>query len=156
MNCGAPASPQPKWLQALRVYLALSLVLNLLWETLHLPLYTIWTTGSVREKAFAVVHCAIGDVMIAGLALVAALAVAGSNGWPIHRARQVFAITLMIGIAYTIYSEWLNTTVRQGWAYSPLMPVLPMTGTGLSPFLQWLAVPSLALSLATQSHHDTP
>lgn len=88
MNRGAPASPQPKWLQALRVYLTLSLVLNLLWETLHLPLYTIWTTGSVREKAFAIVHCAIGDVIIAGLALVAALAVAGSNNWPIHRARK--------------------------------------------------------------------
>jgi phosphatidylglycerophosphate synthase len=156
VNRGAPASPQPKCLQALRVYLALSLVLNLLWETLHLPLYTIWTTGSVREKAFAVVHCAIGDVMIAGLALVAALAVAGSNGWPIHRARKVFAITLMIGIAYTIYSEWLNTTARQRWAYSPLMPVHPMTGTGLSPFLQWLAVPPIALSLATQWHHRSP
>jgi len=150
VNRGEPAPPQPNRLQALRVYLALSLVLNLLWETLQLPLYTIWTTGSVREKAFAVVHCAVGDVMIAGLALVAALAVAGSSGWPFRRARQVFAITLMIGIAYTIYSEWLNTTVRQSWAYSPLMPVLPVTGTGLSPLMQWLVVPSVALSLATR------
>ncbi|NIR32809.1 MAG: hypothetical protein GWN84_26630, partial [Gammaproteobacteria bacterium] len=30
---------------------------SLLWETLHLPLYTLWTEGSIGEKAFAVVHC---------------------------------------------------------------------------------------------------
>ena len=117
MNRGAPALPQPNWLQSLRVYLALSLGLNLLWEALHLPLYTIWTTGSLREKAFAVVHCAIGDIMIAGLAIVTALAVAGSHAWPLRRARQVFATTLLVGIAYTIYSEWLNATVRQNRVY---------------------------------------
>jgi hypothetical protein len=150
VNPGESASPQPDWLQALRVYLALSLVLNLLWETLHLPLYVIWTTGSVGEKAIAVIHRTIGDAMITGLALLVALAVAGSFGWPFRRAQPVFVVTLVLGIAYTIYSEWLNTTVRQSWAYSPLMPVLPMTGTGLSPFLQWLAVPSLALSVATR------
>jgi hypothetical protein len=144
------ASPQPDWLVALRVYLALSIVLNLLWETLHLPLYTIWTTGSVREKAFAVIHCTIGDAMIAGLALLVALAVAGSYDWPFRRGQLVFTVTLVLGIAYTIYSEWMNTIVRQSWAYSPLMPVLPKTGTGLSPLLQWLVVPSVALSVATR------
>ena len=40
------------------------------------------------------------------------------------------------GVAYTIFSEWLITTVRQGWAYSPLMPVVPIMGTGLAPLLQ--------------------
>jgi hypothetical protein len=30
------------------------------------------------------------------------------------------------------------------------MPVLPLTGTGLSPLLQWLVVPSVALSLVMQ------
>jgi len=38
-------------------------------------------------------------------------------------------------------------TVRQSWAYSPLMPVLPVTGTGLAPLLQWIVVPSTALVL---------
>ena len=59
-------------------------------------------------------------------------------------------LAVAFGIAYTIYSEWLNTTVRQSWAHSPLMPVLPLIGTGLSPILQWLVVPSLALTLATR------
>jgi hypothetical protein len=147
---GERASLQPDSLLALRVYLAVSLGLNLLWETVHLPLYTIWTIGSVREKTFAVIHCTIGDAMIAGLALLVALALAGSYDWPFRRGHPVFAVTLVLGIAYTIYSEWMNTTVRQSWAYSPLMPVLPITGTGLSPLLQWLVVPCVALRVATR------
>jgi hypothetical protein len=59
----------------------------------------------------------------------------------------VFAAVLAGGVAYTIYSEWLDTTVRQSWAYSPLMPVLPITGTGMAPLLQWIVVPSTALAL---------
>src|SRR6266478_1886264 len=53
------------WLLGLRVYLGVILVGNLIWETLHLPLYTIWTTGTLWEQAFAVVHCTFGDLLIA-------------------------------------------------------------------------------------------
>jgi hypothetical protein len=126
----------------------LSIGLNLLWERAHLPLYGVWTTGKIWTKTFAIVHCALGDVMIAGLALIAALVLVGSKAWPLERARVVLVLAVAFSVAYTIYSEWLNTTVRQSWAYSPLMPVLPLIGTGLSPLLQWLVVPSFALTLA--------
>ena len=59
---------------ALRRYLGVSIVANLVWEILQLPLYTIWTTGTRKQQAFAVVHCTVGDAMIAGLSLLAALA----------------------------------------------------------------------------------
>ena len=62
------------WLQSLRRYLSVSIVANLVWEILQLPLYTLWATGTRREQAFAVLHCTIGDAMIAGLSLLAALA----------------------------------------------------------------------------------
>jgi hypothetical protein len=136
------------WLPALRVYLALSLGLHLVWEVVQLPLYTIWTTGTFREKVFTAIHCALADVVIAGVAILGGLVVAGSPAWPRQRWRAVLAATLIGGVAYTIYSEWLNTTVRQSWAYAPLMPVLPITGTGLAPLLQWIVVPSTALALA--------
>jgi hypothetical protein len=45
------------WLRSLRAYLGTIALGNLVWEFLHLPLYTIWTTGTPREQAFAVVHC---------------------------------------------------------------------------------------------------
>ena len=150
MSAGEHSPRHADWLAALRAYLAISAGLNLLWEGAQLPLYELGSTSTIGTKAFTIVHCALGDVMIAALALVAALVVIGSNAWPLERVRVVFVFAVAFGIAYTIYSEWLNTTVRQSWAYSPLMPVLPLIGTGLSPILQWLVVPSLALTLATR------
>ena len=60
------------WPQALRRYLAVAIVANLFWEMLQLPLYTVWTTGTRKQQAFAVVHCTVGDAMIAGLSLLVA------------------------------------------------------------------------------------
>ncbi len=54
------------WLQSLRRYLGVSIVANLVWEILQLPLYTLWATGTRKEQAFAVLHRTIGDAMIAG------------------------------------------------------------------------------------------
>lgn len=117
---------------------------NLAWETAQLPLYTIWGKGTAREKAFAVLHCTGGDVLIALAFLVGALVVVGDPAWPGRHFARVVALTVLGGLAYTVFSEWLNVEVRLSWAYSPYMPVLPF-GTGLSPVLQWLVVPALAL-----------
>ena len=38
-------------------------------------------------------------------------------------------------------SHSLNIVIRQSWAYSDLMPVVPVIDTGLSPLLQWIVVP---------------
>ena len=73
------------WLLGLRVYLGVILVGNLIWETLHLPLYTIWTTGTPWERAFAVVHCTLGDLLIAASTLTLALILAGDHRWPRRR-----------------------------------------------------------------------
>jgi hypothetical protein len=141
----AAASRSDGWLLALRRYLAATAALDLAWETGQLPLYTIWREGSVREKAFAVLHCAAGDLVIALVVLVGALVLAGTSAWPARRTGSIAALTILGGLACTVFSEWLNVEVRRSWAYADLMPVLPPFGTGLSPVLQWLVVPALAL-----------
>lgn len=128
------------WTVALRRYLGASAILHLVWEVLQLPLYTIWSEP-LAKQAFAVLHCTIGDLMIAGLALLTALALVGRSEWPQSGVRPVWLLLLMFGIGYTVYSEWLNVNVRRSWAYSARMPTLPLIGTGLGPFLQWLFVP---------------
>jgi hypothetical protein len=40
-----------------------------------------------------------------------------------------------------VFSEWLNTEVRGSWAYSELMPVMPVVATGFSPVAQWIVIP---------------
>jgi len=139
------------WLQGLRRYIAVTAIADLIWEVAHLPLYTIWNEGEPREKLFAVLHCTAGDVLIALCAWAFAVVVAGRPGWPVEASSRIALLTITAGLVYTGFSEWLNTTVRQSWSYSEWMPVLPGLGMGLSPLLQWIAVPALALWVAVWS-----
>ncbi len=152
------AADRTPWLAALRRYVLASAVGHIAWETLQLPLYTIWFEGTASQIGFAVVHCTGGDLVIASTTLLAALLVFGA-GWPISFAayRNTAVAAIVLGAAYTIFSEWLNVSVRGTWAYSPWMPQLPPFGTGLSPLAQWLIVPSLAFLWArpadSRRHH---
>lgn len=136
------------WLDALRRYMAFVAGANLVWEFAHMPLYTLWGTGTASQIAFAAFHCTGGDILIAVSAVMLALVVAGHPAWPAARFRRVIALTLLFGLAYTLFSEWLNITVRQAWAYSDLMPVIPFVNAGLSPVLQWILVPLAAFRFA--------
>lgn len=117
---------------------------SLLWEVAHVPLYTLWVTDSWSAIAYAVLHCTVGDVMIAGLCLLLSLAIFGSRSWPSEHFPQVAACTILLALGYTVFSEWLNTEVRGAWAYREAMPRLPVLGTGLTPVLQWIVVPVIA------------
>jgi hypothetical protein len=79
--------------------------------------------------------------MIGASALFAAAALARRD-WPLRNYGRVALLTILFGIAYTVFSEWLNVSVRGSWAYAADMPVVPWLGTGLSPILQWIVVPA--------------
>ena len=147
-NLPRAGNPASSWLKALRTYLGISAVGNLLWEALQLPLYTIRATGTVREQAFTVFHCTLGDILIALGTLTLALLILGNEGWPAAGFKRVAAATLLFGIVYTVFSEWLNVVVRASWAYSDwtIVPIGSLR-IGLSPLLQWIIVPSAALAI---------
>jgi hypothetical protein len=126
------------------LYLSETSAGHLLWEMAQLPLYTIWRTGSQREILFAVIHCTAGDALITAAALIVAILTARLLRWPIFGGRMALAAVLL-SLGYTVFSEWLNVRIRHSWSYTEAMPVLPPLGTGLTPFLQWLIVPGIAL-----------
>jgi hypothetical protein len=144
------------WLAALRAYLIATAVLDLLWETAHLPLYGIWRTGTMPDKVFAVLHRTMDDVLIALGSLTAALVIAGYRGWSDQRYARVGVAALGIGLAYTVWSEYRDVELVQNWTYSALMPRLPQFGTGLSPILQWIVVPIAALVGARKAAYSAP
>ena len=126
-------------------FLALLGLLSLVWEVAQLPFYTIWQRGTWREIVFAVLHCTVGDILIALFCAGAAFLLVG-NRWPRNaRTRLIFSgYFIGFGLTYTVFSEWLNVTVRKSWTYSELMPVILPLDTGLTPVLQWIVVPILA------------
>ena len=141
------------WLRFLRCYLVVIVAVNLAWETIQLPLYTIWMTGTLWEQAFAVLHCTLGDLLIALAALTSALVIAGDDGWPTNRFRAVAFVAILFGFGYTIFSEWLNVVVRRAWSYSEWMPVISAFGLniGASPLLQWIVVPLVAFRVGRRT-----
>ncbi|NTT88360.1 hypothetical protein [Tabrizicola fusiformis] len=130
--------------QTILRFLAAMAAGNLVWEIGHLPLYTLWVTGSPGEIAYAVLHCTVGDVMIGGICLLLSLALLDRKAWPHARFGAVAGATILFALGYTVFSEWLNTEVRESWTYREAMPRLPILGTGLTPVLQWIVVPVLA------------
>lgn len=129
------------WLKTLRRYIAFVAAANLVWEFSHMPLYTLWETGSTGEIVFAAVHCTGGDMLIALSTVMLSLFLFGNGAWPAERRGLVIAGTVAFGLAYTVFSEWLNIEIREAWAYRDLMPVIPVLNAGLSPVLQWIVVP---------------
>jgi hypothetical protein len=126
--------------------ICLAAIAHFLWEAMQLPLYTLWRTGTPREIAFALFHCTGGDVLITTATFAAAAALARHFRLPPFGWRMVF-IAIVLGGGYTIFSEWLNVEISRTWSYTAAMPVVPFLGTGLTPLLQWLIVPGLALAL---------
>lgn len=143
------------WLSFIRRYLLVAVFGNLVWEALQIPLYTIWYEGTWKHILFAGLHCTGGDVLIALASLMLALVIAGHNCWPQKGFRVVAVWTVVFGLAYTTYSEWLNVYWRESWAYADQMPVLPFTSfaIGLSPLLQWLIIPLASLWWARKGIH---
>ena len=134
----------------LRRYLPWLAGLSLAWEIAQLPLYTLWDEADPGYIAFAVVHCTMGDILIGTVALALSLLLmrAGSpEQWPRTR---IAVLTVIMTVAYTAVSEWINTVPLRSWEYSSLMPRLRLgeIELGLLPLAQWLLIPPLALWLA--------
>jgi hypothetical protein len=124
---------------------------NLLWETMQLPLYTLWDIGTPTVIAAAVFHCTLGDMAIAIIVLILALALFGAPAWPEDKFWTVLMAVLNGGVGYTIYSEYVNTVLHASWAYDAWMPTLPVLGTGMAPQAQWVVVPAVSVFWAARS-----
>ncbi|GJL85411.1 MAG: hypothetical protein DHS20C02_11860 [Micavibrio sp.] len=137
------------WLAFMRRYLVIVAAAHLLWEVLQIPFYTLWQEGTWMQIAYAILHCTGGDILISLAALILALVLAGSEQWPAFGFRKTALLAVLFGVAYTVYSEWLNVNVYQSWAYAEAMPVLTSGSIkiGLLPLLQWFVVPSVSIWL---------
>jgi len=134
-----------------RGFVPLLAVGNLVWESAQLPFYTLWQDGTPRSRLFALVHCTVGDVMIGTAALLTSVMLFGRRDWPLSNHGRVLGPATFVGIAYTVFSEWVNTQVTMSWQYADSMFQVPPLGMGIAPLLQWIVVPPLAYWFAAVS-----
>jgi hypothetical protein len=120
---------------------ALAFVLNLTWEIAHVRLYTIWVEADGPGIAWAVLHCSLGDAVIALAMFALAGIVLWHLDWPVSHPWAGGALFVVGALAYTVWSEWHNVYRAGSWGYTASMPTI--FGIGLSPLLQWLFLPPL-------------
>jgi hypothetical protein len=89
--------------------------------------------------AWALLHCTLGDVVIALAMFALAGVVLWRADWPGSRPWTGGAIVVIGMMAFAAWSEWYNVYRVGNWGYTPSMPTV--FGIGLSPLLQWLILP---------------
>ena len=118
---------------------ALAFLLNLAWEIAHVRLYTLWMEADGLRIAWSLLHCTLGDVLIALSTFALAGIVIWRADWPASRPWTGGVIVVIGAMAFTAWSEWYNVYRAGSWGYTASMPMI--FGIGLSPLLQWLILP---------------
>jgi hypothetical protein len=117
----------------------LAFVLNLTWEIAQVRLYSIWAESDRLSVAGDLLHCSLGDVLIALAMFALACMVLRRVDWPASRPWTGGAIVVIGALAFTAGSEWYNVYRAGNWGYTANMPMI--FGIGVSPLLQWLILP---------------
>jgi hypothetical protein len=124
-----------------------ALLLNFAWEILQAPWYAGMAGMPHAQVTQACLQATFGDMVIRLLAYGAVAAVARSRRWIAAASGWQLALFMAIGVAITAGIEWLATHGHwvQSWQYLPAMPLVPGTGIGLAPLLQWVLLPLLTV-----------
>jgi hypothetical protein len=126
------------------LWMGLTFVLNLVWEVAQVRLYTLWYSADGISIAWALLHCTLGDVVIALAMFVVTGIMLWRLDWP-ERHPWLGGVIVVIGaMAFTAWSEWYNVYRAGNWAYTARMPMI--FGIGLSPLMQWLILPPVILA----------
>lgn len=128
-----------------------ALLLNYPWELIQAPLFEGMAVAPHWEAVKVCTRATFGDGIIMLIAFWAVAFAVRSRRWLLNPRAWEVAAFIAAGVLITIVIEHFATRSSHpswGWAYSSLMPTLPVLGTGLTPLLQWIMLPGLVLWLS--------
>lgn len=118
----------------------LAFSLNFAWELMQLPLYKN-SSYSIYHIAFCALASLADAIMV--LLLYFGFAFVFRNPfWTQHLKWQRSVIVILTGGAGAALSEIRHLSLGS-WAYSDLMPVIPIVHVGISPVSQFMILPLL-------------
>lgn len=124
-----------------------SFLLNFAWEMLQAPTYAGMAEMPHWDGVILCLDATIGDVGFALTAFWLASFAARSRIWFRAWPAAPMSVYVATGLLLTVGFEYYYTEVSLRWTYTDLMPRVPPLGTGLSPLMQWIVIPPLALWL---------
>ena len=124
-----------------------ALLLNFAWEILQAPLYAGMADMPHAQVTRACLQATVGDAVIMLIAYAAVAVVARSRRWIVAAGGWQLVLFTAIGVSMTVAIEWLATRGYWigKWSYLSAMPLVPGTGIGLAPLLQWVVLALLTV-----------
>ena len=123
----------------------LAFLLNFAWELAQMPLYDS-SSFTINHVAF----CALGSVADALMVLLLYFGLAfifKNPHWIFPLKRERVVIVVLTGGIGAVLSEIRHLSLGN-WAYSDLMPLIPILNVGLSPVLQFMILPVVTYILS--------
>ncbi|GAA0893575.1 hypothetical protein GCM10009122_32540 [Fulvivirga kasyanovii] len=129
------------------VWIALtSFVLHFIWENLHASLYAEY---DYFMKSIYFLGCTLGDVMLTFIIYGLVAAVLKDRFWIRNfNFKSLPVVVIMAGVVSFI-AEWVAIEL-DFWSYNEKMPIVPLLGVGLSPFLAIVINNTLSFLLASK------
>lgn len=109
--------------------------LNGLWEMAQMPAYVEMAGRTWREMLWPCTIATLGDVALTFAILGVGALAARQVRWGMSGKWNVYATAALLGAACAVVIEW-NAVATGRWTYSGRMPIVPVLGVGLLPFLQ--------------------
>ena len=122
-----------------------SFLLNFVWEMWQIPFFAATPSDLHWVGVVACTQATFGDAAISLVAFWCVAALARSRWWILDASPSQVAAFVAVGVVITIILEALATGPLERWSYAPLMPTLPVLGTGVIPLLQWMLLPPLTI-----------
>lgn len=131
----------------LAIFILFTFLFHFSWEILQTPLFARMPVMSHWQATLVCLKATFGDIGIALAAFSAGALLDRNVAWFLQPSAGAFVAYMAMGVLFTTVFEWHAVYWANRWAYSNLMPVVPLLGIGASPLLQWLVIPPVALNL---------
>jgi hypothetical protein len=123
----------------------LSVLVNYPWELAQMVLYrwwsTPWSVGLLEG-----LKAALGDGLLILALYAMGCAVFRSRDWVLKPGASGYAFLSLSGMVFAVAAEW-HAAAWSPWAYSSIMPLVPVLGVGLMPVLQMMILPPFVVHL---------
>lgn len=124
--------------------LGLALLMELTWEAAQTPLYGGWGTIPWPQLAGYVIQGTAGDLLTLAVTYLLTALICRDRLF-FRRVSLGYVLFTLLGVIYTVASEYVNVQLLHRWSYAPMMPMVPVIDTGLAPLMQWLLLPPALL-----------
>jgi hypothetical protein len=131
------------------VVFVIALGLNFLWEMMQMSAYAEMAGRPWRETVLACAAASVGDdALTLGIYGVGAL-VKRDWRWVMRGGWKNYLTAALLAAGFAAVIE-LTATAAGYWSYHSRMPVLPLLGVGLWPFLQLALLVPLTFRITVQ------